>query len=90
MTQVEAAEVVKSYGFERGTVQDRPAAGWVENDGTPNNVQGRARAVEQRLHQQVAIAEVCPVGHGLLGFGILYMFYGTDGRLLEHYRYQIN
>jgi hypothetical protein len=90
MSQVEAADVVTSFGFERLTVVNRPVDGWATKDDTPANIHGRASAIEQRLHQEVRVAEMYPVGHGSLGVGFLYLFYGPDGRLLEHYRHQIN
>jgi hypothetical protein len=90
MTQVEASDVITSFGFERRTVMNRPLDGWATTDGTFENIHGRASAIEEELRQEVRVAEMYPVGHGLLGFGLLYLFYGPDGRLLEHYRYQIN
>ena len=90
MTQAEAQETIASFGFKRDLLKDRPADGWPAKDGTFANVSGRALAVEKRVEQKVESAELYPVGHGLLGFGLLYLFYGSDGRLIHFYRYQIN
>ena len=90
MTQIEAFGVITSFGFERRAVVNRPVDGWATTGGRYDDIQGRASDVEQRLKQEIRVAEMYPVGHGLLGSGLLYLFYGQDGKLREHYRYQIN
>jgi len=90
MSQTEAKETIASFGFKRELFKARPTDGWPVKDGTFQNLSGRALNVEKRQQQRIESAEVYPVGHGLLGYGLLYLFYGSDGRLVHFYRYQIN
>src|SRR5689334_3974102 len=79
MTQAEASEVIRSLGFERRADVSRPQNGWQTTDHAFGDITGRASDVEQRRQQEVRVVELYPVGHGLLGFGLLYLFYGPDG-----------
>jgi hypothetical protein len=89
MTQEEAKATIASFGFERGQIIERPAAGWA-SDGTFTSLPSRARVAEERSKRKIATAEYYPVGHGLFGAGQLFLFYGEDRRLVDFYRYQIN
>ncbi len=90
MTQAEAEQTVASFGFRKEQASTRPEGGWPPSDNTFANLPGRARAMEKKLQKGIERAELYPVGHGLLGAGLLFLFYGADGRLMEFYRYQIN
>jgi len=89
LSHSEAADIIAGYGFEKESATDRPRQGW-QRDGTFENLGGRAAAVEQKLQQPVSAVELYPVHHGVLGYGLLFLFYGADERLLHFYRYQIN
>jgi hypothetical protein len=89
LTKEEAKATIASFGFERSQVLERPASGWA-SEGTFTNLPSRARVAEERSKKTIATAEYYPVGHGLLGAGQLFLFYGEDGRLVDFYRYQIN
>ncbi len=89
LTKEEAKATIASYGFDRAQMLERPASGWT-SDGTFTNLPSRAHATEERSKQKIATAEYYPVGHGLLGAGQLFLFYGEDGRLVNFYRRQIN
>ncbi len=88
-TKEEAKATIAAYGFERAQILKRPSSGWT-SDGTFTNLPARAHAIEERSKQKIATAEYYPVGHGLLGAGQLFLFYGEDGRLMNFYRRQIN
>lgn len=84
MTQGEAESVITSFGFERRAVANRPAVGWAGRDGTQENIQGRASESERRHQKQLLVAEWWrPIGNGQFGGSALYLFYGSDGRLIE-------
>ena len=90
MTKEQAGETIAAYGFVLETALDRPAAGWPESDGSFENLPGRARRVEEDVDAIIPYAECYPVGHGMLGFGLLYLFYDESGRLARYYRWQVN
>jgi hypothetical protein len=89
MSKEEAQTTIASFSFQRDKVLDRPASGWA-SDNTFTDLPGRARAVEERLSRKIATVECYPVHHGLLGFGLLCLFYDEGGRLVHFYRDQIN
>jgi hypothetical protein len=89
MTQADAKGTMASHGFPGHTTEIRPAGGWVATK-TFEDLPGRALAVERKLQTTIETGEAYPVGHGLLGAGVVYLFYGTDGRLVHFYRWQIN
>ena len=90
MTQDEARSTIASFGFQRDEALSRPESGWPESGKDFTNLPVRAHWIEREQKARVAIAEYYPVQHGLLGFGQLFLFYGTDGRLMKFYRRQIN
>jgi hypothetical protein len=90
MTQDEARSTIASFGFQREEALSRPESGWPVSEKGFTNLPGRAHRIENEQKKRVAITEYYPVHHGLLGFGQLFLFYGTDGRLMKFYRYQIN
>jgi hypothetical protein len=89
MSQDEARATISAHGFERREFLTRPTKGWPSVQ-TVMGLPRRAAAVEERRRTTVESAEYYPVHHGLLGFGELFLFYDSDGRLLEFYRHQIN
>jgi len=90
MNQAEAMETIASYGFKREAAKTKPSGGWPEEDGTMSNLTGRALAMETKILKNIETAEVYPVHHGLLGYGLLYLFYDANGTLVEFYRRQTN
>lgn len=90
ITQAEAKEIISSYGFTVEQSLTRPEAGWPASDDTFVNLPGRAKRVEEQQESVVSKAEYYPVGHGMFGFGQLFLFYNAEGKLLHFYRYQIN
>jgi hypothetical protein len=90
MTSTEAQKTIASFSFERDSVLERPDSGWPSSDGTSINLAGRAHQAELKLRAIVKTAEYYPVHHGLLGFGELFLFYDSNGKLVEFYRHQIN
>jgi hypothetical protein len=89
MSQKEARATIASFSFQRDKFLDRPSSGWA-SDQTSTDLPGRARAVEERLSKRIATVEYYPVHHGLFGFGLLFLFYDGEGRLVHFYRHQIN
>lgn len=90
MSKQEARSTIASYAFQREQIIERPDNGWPKSDGTITNLPGRANAVENTLNIDIRSAEYYPVGHGLLGFGQLFLFYDNNDRLVHYYRKQIN
>jgi hypothetical protein len=90
MTQQEAQATIKSFGFSLAQSLPRPATGWPADRNTFDATDWRAGREEARTGKQVSLVEYYPVGHGFLGAGQLFLFYGEDGRLAHFYRYQIN
>ena len=90
MSAAEAKAVINSYGFEIGKSEVRPAQGWPSEREDFTALGWRAGQAEKRLSTHITLSEYYPVGHGLLGAGQLFLFYGEDGRLVDFYRYQIN
>ena len=90
MTQDEAQSTIAAFGFERKEALGRPESGWPVSGETFTNLPGRAHWIENEQKKRVATAEYYPVHHGLFGSGELFLFYGTDGRLMKFYRHQIN
>ena len=89
MSQEEVRATISAYGFERREFLIRPADGW-QNIQTLIDLPKQAAAVEERRRTRIGSAEYYPVHHGLLGFGELFLFYDSDGRLVEFYRHHIN
>ena len=89
MSQEEARATISAYGFERREFLTRPRDGWSSVQ-TIMNLPKRAAAVEESHRLSVGSAEYYPVGHGLMGFGELFLFYNLEGRLVEFYRHNIN
>ena len=74
-----------------GGAIDRATSGWPkEREKAFADTGWRAGREEERTGKRIVRAEYYPVGHGFLGAGELYLFYGEDGRLISFYRYQIN
>jgi len=90
MTREEASQAIGSYGFQRESVASRPGDGWSPSRDGFAELSYRAGAMEKHLQKTIYSAETYPVTHGVLGYGILYLFYDADGRLMEFYRRQIN
>jgi hypothetical protein len=90
MSPEEAQTTIKSFGFTLGQSLSRPANGWPAEKKTFEATDWRAREVEARSGRRVSLVEYYPVGHGLLGAGQLFLFYGDDRQLVDFYRYQIN
>jgi hypothetical protein len=90
MSPEEAKATIHAYGFEVAESLHRPASGWPKERKTFDATDWRAGREEERSGKQVSLVEFYPVAHGLLGAGQLFLFYGTDGRLMNFYRYQIN
>ncbi len=90
ITQAEAKEIIASYGFTVEQSLTRPELGWPDSDESFANLAGRAKRIEAETGLTVATAEYYPVGHGMFGFGQLFLFYDGTGKLLYHYRRQIN
>ncbi|BET65433.1 hypothetical protein ASA1KI_03510 [Opitutales bacterium ASA1] len=90
MSQEEAKATIASYGFTMAEAFDRPEGGWPSERENFQATRWRAGREEAHLGKQVSRVEFYPVGHGLLGYGQLFLFYGEDGRLLDFHRYQIN
>lgn len=90
MSPEEAKATIHAYGFELAASLHRPAGGWPKERKTFDATDWRAGREEERSGKQVSLVEFYPVGHGLLGAGQLFLFYGDDGRLMYFYRYQIN
>ena len=90
MTREQAGKTIESYGFRRELSLSRPAAGWPHTDESFDELPVRAKQVEEELSTTIEYAEYYPVHHGLLGFGQLFLFYDESGRLVKHYRRQIN
>ena len=89
MSREEVKATIFSYGFQLEEVLSRPSLGWVGDD-TFTNLPGRAKYAEERAGKNVKIAEYYPVGHGILGFGQLFVFYDNEEKVVEFYRRQIN
>jgi len=89
MSQEEARSTISAYGFKRAEFLTRPSDGWSSVQ-TLMGLPKRAAVIEERRRTQVGSAEYFPVGHGLMGFGQLFLFYDSDGRLVEFYRHNIN
>jgi hypothetical protein len=89
MSREEARATISAYGFERREFLTRPEAGWSSVQ-TMMDLPKRAAAIEERRRIPVGSAEYYPVGHGLMGFGELFLFYDVEGRLVEFYRHNIN
>jgi len=90
MSPEEAQATIKSFGFTLAQSLPRPARGWPAERKTFEATGWRAGEEEARTGQRVSLVEYYPVGHGLMGAGQLFLFYGDDGRLINFYRYQIN
>ena len=92
MTAREARSTVETFGFKRSLHERRPSTGWASEDPQHPlpNLPGRAKAQEERLGIHFSEVDYYPVSHGLMGFGMLFLFYDTHGRLAHHYRYHIN
>lgn len=90
MTKQEAQSTIAAFSYQSHDALERPVAGWPESDSTLTNLPGRARTVEAETKTTIASAEYYPVGHGMLGFGQLFLFYDASGRLVHFYRHQIN
>ena len=90
MSDGKAKETIESYGFQREERINRPDEGWPEPDGSFLDLPGRAHWAEKELNTVIEFAEYYPVGHGLLGYGQLFLFYDEAGQLVKYYRRQIN
>ena len=90
MSQAQAKATIKLYGFDRQELMRRSENGWPTNLGSSSELARRAASEESRLKERVSFAEFYPVGHGILGYGELFLFYGENGRLRSYYRHQIN
>ena len=90
MTREEAKATIQSYGFRLEESFSRPADGWPRERKTFTATEWRAGREEERVGKHVMSVELYPVGHGLLGAGLLFLFYGEDGSLMNFYRYQVN
>lgn len=90
ITASEAKEIITSYGFTIEQSLSRPEEGWHETDESFVNLPGWAKRIEEEKRSIVSKAEYYPVGHGMFGFGQLFLFYDEEGKLLYHYRRQIN
>ena len=90
MTPQEAQETIKSFGFTLSKSLPRPAAGWPAERKAFDATDWRAGREEARTGKPVSLVEYYPVGHGMLGAGELFLFYGDDGQLASFYRHQIN
>jgi hypothetical protein len=90
MSPGEAQATIKSFGFALDQSLPRPTNGWPAERKTFDATDWRAGREEARTGKKVSLVEFYPVGHGLLGAGQLFLFYGEDGRLMNFYRYQIN
>ena len=90
MTPQQAQETINSFGFTLAQSLPRPASDWPTERKTFDATAWRAGREEARSGKRVSLVEYYPVGHGMLGAGQLFLFYGEDGRLAHFYRYQIN
>lgn len=90
ITQAEAKEIITSYGFTIEQSITRPEKGWPDTDESFVNLPGRVKRIEEEKRSIVSKAEYYPVSHGMVGFGQLFLFYDEEGKLLYHYRRQIN
>jgi hypothetical protein len=90
MSPTEAQTTIRSYGFSLAESLRRPADGWPAERKAFAATAWRAGREEARTGKPVSFVEYYPVGHGILGAGQLFLFYGEDGRLMHFYRYQIN
>ncbi len=91
MAPEEARAAIQAYGFALGGAIDRATSGWPkEREKAFADTGWRAGREEERTGKRIVRAEYYPVGHGFLGAGELYLFYGEDERLISFYRYQIN
>lgn len=89
MTKEEAQATITGFSFQRSQVLYRPETGWA-SEKTFTNLPGRAQIAEEETKVRIATAEYYPVGHGMFGFGQLFLFYDEGGRLVSFYRRQIN
>jgi hypothetical protein len=90
MSPEEAKSMIQAYGFQLAESIQRPADGWPGERKTFAAADWRAGREEVQSGERVYLVEYYPVGHGLLGAGELFLFYGEDGRLMSFYRHQIN
>ena len=92
MTVREARSTVESFGFKRSLREVRPSGGWASEDPQHPlpNLPGRAKYQEEQLAIRISEIDYYPVGHGLMGLGMLFLFYDSHMRLAHYYRYQIN
>ena len=90
MSDEQAKETIQSYGFQREERINRPDEGWPDPDNSFVDLPGRAQSVEKELNTVIECAEYYPVGHGLLGYGQLFLFYDETGHLVKCYRRQVN
>ena len=45
---------------------------------------------ENKIGKKIGTVEYYPVHHGILGFGMLFLFYDSNEKLVYFYRKQIN
>ena len=90
MSKEEAHATIASFSFQREQALVRPKSGWPESEHTFTDLPGRAHAAESQLKKMISSAEYYPVGHGLFGFGQLFLFYDEQDRVASFYRRQIN
>jgi hypothetical protein len=89
MSQAEARTTITAYGFKRSEFLIRPPRGWTTIQ-TVKGLPKLAHAAEELVGVTVGSAEYYPVGHGLMGWGDLFLFYDTHERLVHFYRVNIN
>ena len=90
MSKPEARTVMAAYGLFPRDVVKRPKAGWPKKG--PRWMDPRRWAAERevKLSREISSGEAYDAHHGLLGFGVVLLFYDGSGRLMDKYRYQIN
>jgi hypothetical protein len=90
MAREDANAVINRHGFRLGETWTRPAGGWTDDSHTLLKPHLRAQAVESQYHTEVKRLDHYDVGHGLMGYGWLFLFYDERDVLIDFYRHQIN
>ena len=90
MTRSETRKTVERFGFTLNQSVLRPKSGWPSTRSNSIALPLRAKLKEDELGCRITEADYFPVGHGMFGIGFLFVFYDSNGRILDFYRHQVN